>query len=290
MFAVELNRVTKIYKKDFKTVKALDRVSFKIPNKSIFSIIGPNGAGKTTCLKIITGISLMDEGKMKILGSEILDTEKKKLIGFLPENPSFFSNITPDEFLKFVLFTSKGKISDEKIKKILNIVGLYDERKEKVRKFSKGMIQRLGIAQAIIHEPEIIILDEPFSGLDPPAKDKLTKIILSLYDKGNTIILSSHNLLDVEELSTHITMIKQGKVKLFDDISSLRKKAVYEIIFYGDLKNWKKIKIDSFGNKKSIIIENKKLVWEFINTLKEKNMELISIRLSLKDYLENYYL
>ncbi len=289
MFAIEFENVSKVYKKDFKTIEAVKNISLKVPKNTIFSIIGPNGAGKTTSLKMITGITPITKGKIKIFGDERFDNEKKKLLGFLPEQPSFFSNITPLEFLEFVLFTSKNKIDNEKIMSALEEVGLLEEKDEKVKKFSKGMVQRLGIAQAIIHEPEIIILDEPFSGLDPLAKEKLKNIIFSLYEKGKTIILSSHNLTDIENLSTHIALIKNGELMLSEAMRTLKKRAVYFVEFYGDISEWENREIKNKGKRKFIIIKEKENLWRFLEFIKTNDCELISVNLSFKNYLEGFY-
>ncbi len=289
MFAVEFDSVWKIYKKDFKQVTALKNIILKIPQNSIFSIIGPNGAGKTTALKIITGITYPTKGKVKVLGGDISDSNIKKRVGFLPENPSFFSNITPFEFLKFVLYTSEGSIEEDKIISALNEVGLLKEKNEKVKKFSKGMVQRLGIAQAIIHNPDLIVLDEPFSGLDPIAKEKLKEIILNFFKKGKTIILSSHNLFDVESLSTHITLIKEGEIKIGGMLKSLQSHANYEIEFYGEIKSWGKRKVKKVGEKSIIILENEKEFEEFLINASDLKLKIVSVNLSLNNYLKRYY-
>ncbi len=289
MFAVEFDSVWKIYKKDFKQVTALKNITLKIPQNSIFSIIGPNGAGKTTALKIITGITYPTKGKVKVLGGTISDSIIKKRVGFLPENPSFFSNITPFEFLKFVLYTSEESIEEDKIISALNEVGLLKEKNEKVKKFSKGMVQRLGIAQAIIHNPDLIVLDEPFSGLDPIAKEKLKEIILSFFKKGKTIILSSHNLFDVENLSTHITLIKEGEIKISGKLKSLQANANYEIEFYGDIKSWGKREVKKISEKSIIILENEKEFEEFLVNVLDLKLKIVSVNLSLNNYLKRYY-
>ncbi len=289
MFAIEFENVSKVYKKDFKTIDAVRNISLKVPVNSIFSIIGPNGAGKTTSLKMITGITPVTKGKIRVFGKEKFNSDTKKLFGFLPEHPSFFSNITPWEFLGFVLFTSEGKIDKQKIDSALERVGLSEEKDEKVRKFSKGMVQRLGIAQAIIHNPEIIILDEPFSGLDPIAKEKLKKIIFSLYDRGKTIILSSHNLTDIENLSTHISLIRKGELMLSEDIETLKDKAVYFVEFRGDIDEWETIGIEKKGGRRFISLKDKNTLWRFLEFLKKQKFEIISVNLSFKNYLEEFY-
>ena len=290
MFAVEFDAVWKIYKKDFRTVEALKNLSIKIPKNSIFSIIGPNGAGKTTALKLITAISKPTKGKIKVLGKENFEEKDKEKIGFLPENPSFFSNITPREFLKFVLFTSEKRIEEERVDTILKEVGLFNDRNEKVRKFSKGMVQRLGIAQAIIHNPELIVLDEPFSGLDPIAKEKLKNIILNLFKNGKTIILSSHNLADIESLSTHIMLINQGELKLSGNIRELQKNAEYEIVFYGDIDKLSHENLSKVGDKTILYLKDenefKKILKRYINS---DDIKIVSVNLTLNNYLKRYY-
>ncbi len=288
LFSVEIEDVTKVFKKNLKTFKALLSVNLKIPENSIFSIIGPNGAGKTTLLKIILGIINPTEGRVKVYGSPIRK-DNKKMLGFLPENPAFFKNITPEEFLEFSLKIEGIKDSSRRINEVLKLVGLEDHSKEKIRNFSKGMRQRFGIAQAIINKPKILILDEPFSGLDPVAKNRLKEIILKLYRDGKTIILSSHDLYDVEELSTHIAFIKKGEVIFSSSISELKEFANYEIEFDIEKNSWQKKSFIETGVRKKLIIKDKKELFKFLNFLMSENAEIYSFKLSFKKHLESHY-
>ncbi len=285
---MELKGVLKEYKKDFKKIRALNNVSLKIPSNSIFSLIGPNGAGKTTLLKLIVGIIKPDSGEIYLFGEKISKSAKKRL-GFLPENPSFFKNISAEEFLSLSLkLTGKDNIK-ETIEKTLSLVGLYSERKEKIKNYSKGMRQRFGIAQAIVHDPEILILDEPFSGLDPLAKSKLKEIIIELHKRKKTILLSSHNLQDIEDLSTHIAFIKMGEIIFSLSKNDLEKYSTYEVEYQGNIVKWKNYKAQEYVGRRKIEIKNSQLLEEFINHLFLKKAKLFSLRLTLRKYFEKFY-
>ncbi len=273
---INVENVNKRYKKNFSFINALDNVSISINKGKIVGILGPNGAGKTTLLKIITGIINPDSGSVDILGSTNINDNKKK-IGFLPENPVFFRNITAFELLEFSLDLINFDKDKKKIEDTIKFVGLFENRNEKVRSFSKGMVQRLGIAQAIIHSPEIIILDEPMSGLDPIGRKMVKDMILNKSKEGKTTIFSTHNLDDIESLCDEVIMIKGGKIVLYKDISSLRDKNSY------------KVEIMEGNNRKFYLINGKEKFWTLLEEIKMQNKEIISIKSDLSGELEQYY-
>jgi len=273
---VAVNNIKKRYKKGKTLIKALDGVSFSIGAGSVVGILGPNGAGKTTLLKIITGITVQDYGGVIISDKKNTDDTRDKL-GFLPENPSFFKNITAFELLSFSLSLMNKQYDKTKIEEILSLVNLKRNKNEKVRSFSKGMVQRLGIAQAIIHEPEIYIFDEPMSGLDPLGRKMVKEIILSSKRKGKTVLFSTHNLDDIENLCDEVIMIKKGKIIIDKKISEIRNSNSYNIEI---LKN---------GSREILSVKGKSNFWNLMENIKKGNEEIISIRSDISGELEKYY-
>ena len=210
--------LSKTYKSPFFRInhRGITDVSFSINEGEIFGFLGPNGAGKTTTLKIIVGIHRADRGEVFVRNIPIKEIEYKKHIGFLPENPYFHNYLNAEEFLSITgaLYGLKGQELKERIKRVLEKVGLtkYDLRGKRIKNFSKGMIQRLGVAQAIIHEPDIVILDEPLSGLDPIGRKEVRDVILGLKEEGKTVFFSSHILQDVEMICDRVAIIAEGKI------------------------------------------------------------------------------
>lgn len=219
--------------KDFKTgfikkeVRVLKGVSFEVSDGEIFGFVGPNGAGKTTTFKTILGFISITEGSIKVMDKPVQDIDVKKNIGYLPENPYFYDYLTGEELLRYMgeLHGIDKKILGERISELLDKVNMSHAGKVQLRKYSKGMLQRIGIAQALINDPEFIILDEPMSGLDPLGRREVKDIILEEKRKGKTILLSSHLLADVESLCDrvgiimHGVVVKTGKIgELLDDI------------------------------------------------------------------------
>lgn len=275
---VEILNVSKIYKRNIKKFHALKNLSLKISKGEIFGMLGPNGAGKTTTLKIIAGIINPSSGKVLIKGEPV--GEKSKLcIGFLPENPSFFKNLKAVELLNLVgdLFGFSPEKKKERVDEFLKLVNLERFRDERISTFSRGMIQRIGIAQAIFHDPEILILDEPMAGLDPLGRRMLKELILSLKDKGKTIILSTHDLEDAENLCDRVALINKGELLNTVDVNSIFPDT-YEVIYIEDRKDEKKIRV-----KESEL-------WDFIERIKQNNGKIKSIIQQGKGSLEEFYM
>lgn len=216
--AVVFSDVSKIYKKShlFKIIKteALRNFTLEIFKGEIIGILGLNGAGKTTAMKLLCGLLRPTAGRITVFGFEPESTDAKSNIGFLPEFPYFYPYLTPVESLGY--YARLSGIPHEKIKssvhEILEKVGLKEHLQKKISEFSKGMMQRLGIAQAIVHNPELIILDEPVSGLDPLAIHDIRLIISQLNKNGKTIFLSSHSISELEKISNRVIIIVKGKI------------------------------------------------------------------------------
>ncbi|MBS9784050.1 ABC transporter ATP-binding protein [Candidatus Gracilibacteria bacterium] len=218
--SLQLSHISKTIGK----TKILDDISFDVKKGNVFGFIGANGAGKTTTLKIILGILEPTEGEIKIFGKNPSEQVVQKKIGFMPEQTYFYKFLTGEEFLDYS--ASFYKISKDILKKrkeeVLKKVGLFDARKKKLSTYSKGMLQRIGIAQAIVHDPEIIFLDEPMSGLDPIGRVMIKNIILELKNQGKTIFFNSHILSDVEVLCDEFAIIHKGKIRAKMPINELK--------------------------------------------------------------------
>lgn len=222
MLTVEINGITKYYGKQ----KALDNVSLSINKGEVVGLLGPNGAGKSTLMKIITSFVPPSSGSVKIDGVSVQENaiEIRKHIGYLPENNPLYQDMYIKEYLNFVLGTYPGhRKNKDVIDNIIQLTGLEPEKKKKIGSLSKGYKQRVGLAQALIHNPDILILDEPTSGLDPNQLVEIRKIITDL-GKEKTIILSTHIMQEVEALCNRVIIIDNGKIIADDTPASLSKK------------------------------------------------------------------
>lgn len=204
----------KIYKQRSKRIIAVDGLYFSIKEGEILGFLGPNGAGKTTTIKIMVGLVRPTEGKVLINDVDFTDPASRRKIGFLPENPSFIDTIKGKELLLFSadIYGIKRKEAEKRANRLLKLLSLEDASDREIRRYSKGMIQKIGFAVSIIHEPDILILDEPMSGLDPTARYQFKQIFKELRDGGKTIFFSSHIIPDVEDLCDRIVIIDKGKI------------------------------------------------------------------------------
>lgn len=211
--------------KDFNGFKAVNNLNLEVPIGAIYGFLGPNGSGKTTTLRMLTGMTEATFGDIEIMGKklEFGKQESQKDIGFLPDVPGFYDWMTPYEFLVFCgeLFHIKKDVLNTRIKDLLKTVGLSKSRNKKIGTFSRGMKQRLGIAQALINNPSIIFLDEPVSALDPQGRKEVMDIIYSLKGKV-TVFFSTHILSDVERICDRVIIINEGKAVLEDTIENIK--------------------------------------------------------------------
>ncbi len=210
-------------RKEYDGIVAVDEISFKVEKGEIFALLGPNGAGKTTTIKAILGL-INYEGEISIDGMNVRERGKeiKKKIGYLPESVAFYDNLTALQTLQF--FAELKGIKDADLMKLLKEVGLEKDANRKVGGFSKGMLQRLGLAQCLLGEPELLILDEPTTGLDAVGAYEVRKKIKELNEGGVTILLSSHILSEVQELSHRVAIMNKGKIIAIDTVENLSKK------------------------------------------------------------------
>jgi ABC-2 type transport system ATP-binding protein len=197
------------------TVRAVDNLSLEVRRGESFGFLGPNGAGKTTTLKLLMGLVYPTQGSARILGNTIEDVMTRARIGYLPENPYFYDYLTGRELLLYTasLFGISGKAAKSRVSQMLETVGLDPKAADRqLRKYSKGMTQRIGIAQALINDPDVVFLDEPMSGLDPIGRREVRDLLLSLRSKGKTVFFSSHILSDVEALCDRVAILNRGKL------------------------------------------------------------------------------
>ncbi len=240
MHALEIQGLAKDYAVGFwkKTSRtALKSLHLNITQGETFGFLGPNGAGKTTTLKLLMGIIFPTSGTATILGRDIGDPEVKRKIGFLPEQPYFYDYLSAPELLDYYAQLSgvPADIRKKRIGELLERVGLRDVGNKHLRKFSKGMLQRVGIAQAIIHDPEIVFLDEPMSGLDPVGRHDVRELIQHLKDQGKTIFFSTHILSDAEALCDRVGIIHKGELRGVGVVNDFRSSVAdhTEVIWLG---------------------------------------------------------
>ena len=204
----------------------LKDISLDIHEGEVFGFLGPNGAGKTTTIKIITGLIRPDSGKVDIFGEAVNSLAAKQRIGFLPESPYFYEHLTGHEFLKLHALLHNLKDYKERVRSLLDRVGLTEAMGLQLRQYSRGMLQRIGIAQALVGSPDLLILDEPLTGLDPIGRKEIKDLILEEKAKGTTIFFSSHILPDAEAVCDRIGIIIEGKIMQVGDLATLLKKGV----------------------------------------------------------------
>jgi ABC-2 type transport system ATP-binding protein len=202
---------------------ALEALDLEVRRGEVFGFLGPNGAGKTTTLKILMGLIYPSSGRAWILDRPIGDVGVKHQIGFLPESPYFYDYLTGEEFLRFYgqLFGLHGTALTARIEYLLHLVGLPHVKTLQLRKFSKGMLQRIGIAQALINDPHLVVLDEPMSGLDPVGRKEVRDLILRLKEEGKTIFFSSHILHDAELLCDRVSILVKGRIVAMGSVKDL---------------------------------------------------------------------
>lgn len=226
--AVEVNQLIKDFKGPFrgKKVRAVKNVSLRIAPGEVYGLIGPNGSGKSTTMKAVLGLVRPTSGSCAIFGRDSLKVDSRNEVGFLPENPYFYKHLTAAETVKFYgkLCGMRGLILRNRVEELLELVGLQDARDRRLRGFSKGMLQRIGLAQALVQEPRLVVLDEPTAGVDPVGSRQIRDLILRLKRNGTTVFLCSHLLEQVQEVCDRVGIIHQGtlvKEGRLDDLIAL---------------------------------------------------------------------
>jgi ABC-2 type transport system ATP-binding protein len=216
MVAISIHGLSKTYKgKRGAKVVALKDLGLEIEQGEIFGFLGPNGAGKSTTIKTLMGLIRPTFGSALIMGKDISSSDARRHVGFLPENPAFYEYLSAAEYLRFVgrTFSMDASQLEKKSEKVLKLLDLWDARKRLLRSYSKGMVQRVGLAQALLHDPDVYILDEPMSGLDPIGRTLAKEIIMDLKVRGKCVFFSTHITSDVESVCDRVGVIVKGEMK-----------------------------------------------------------------------------
>ena len=299
MYAIEIQGLSKEYAVGFwkKQMRpALKSFNLSVETGETFGFLGPNGAGKTTTLKLLMGIIFPTSGSAKILGKDFHDPEVKRRIGFLPEQPYFYDYLSAPELLDYYARLSgvDAATRKQRIGALLARVGLSDVGNKQLRKFSKGMLQRVGIAQAIIHDPEVVFLDEPMSGLDPVGRHEVRELIQSLKDEGKTIFFSTHILSDAEALCDRVAVVHKGELRGVGVVNDFRSSAAEktEVIWLGakTLPAVKDLLQASHGTGETVrgTVQSANLD-QLLEKLRQQRAQLISVT-PIHGTLEDYFL
>ncbi|MGI8898866.1 MAG: ABC transporter ATP-binding protein [Pyrinomonadaceae bacterium] len=304
---VELHKLTKDYEVGFlrkRNVRALDGLSLAVNHGEIFGFLGANGAGKTTTLKLLMRLIFPTGGTARILGRDIADISMHSQIGYLPENPYFYDYLTAREFLEYCgeLFGYGQTKRSKRAAELLSRVGLDDKRWDiQLRKFSKGMLQRVGLAQALINDPEVVFLDEPMSGLDPVGRRQVRDLITGLRQEGKTVFMCSHILSDIEVLCDRVAILKRGRLTHVGNLDELRQRAGdrnrVEIVATGSdadtlrfhLPEGDHYQLTSTASGLRIEVPDEKDVDEVITALRRTGGKLVSVQ-PVRQSLEELFL
>jgi ABC-2 type transport system ATP-binding protein len=298
--AIQIDNLTKDYPFGFlhlKTKRSLEGLTMCVEDGEVFGFLGPNGAGKSTTIKLLMGLIFPTAGSAQILGRPISDISMHQDIGYLPEQPYFYDYLTAAELLDYFARFHNLKAADrrERVARMLKKVGLETARKIQLRKYSKGMLQRVGLAQAILHDPRVVILDEPMSGLDPLGRREVRDIILELKREGRTVLFSTHILSDAEMLCDRVGVIVGGKLRGVgapDEIVGIKAHG-FEILFEhtGDAAGAASTLLEKAtrtGNRYRLHVEEAEL-YPTIETLREAGARILSVA-QMKASLEEYFI
>lgn len=313
MHAVEIANLSKIYVRNvidtehgrlkirFRNLKseALSDLTMQVNKGEIFGLLGPNGAGKTTTIKILMGIHFATSGTARLLGKPIGDRAAKERVGYLPENPHFYDYLTGWEFLDFYgqLYAMPKAKRRAKIEELLALVGLSHAANLPLRGYSKGMNQRIGLAQSLLNDPELVILDEPQSGLDPLGRKDVRDLILGLRDRGHTVLFSSHILQDAELICDRVAILHKGKLRALGRMNELLSGKIteWEVVVSGVPDDWiegmrgRMRRLIKNENDHLAIVEDETLANEIIRGTFERGGKLISLT-PRKETLEQYFI
>ena len=301
--AIEIDNLTKDYETGFwrkRKVRALDGLSLTVESGQIFGFLGANGAGKTTTLKLLMRLIYPTGGAARILGRDIGDVAMHARIGYLPENPYFYDYLTAREFLNYCgeLFGLDRVTRERRTEELLTRVNLETKGWDRqLRKFSKGMLQRVGLAQALVNDPEIVFLDEPMSGLDPVGRREVRDLIASLRTQGKTVFMCSHILSDIEVLCDSVAILKHGRLAHAGSLAELRagETNMFEVIATGaDLEVLKQrlgagATVTTTASGLRIEVANEGEVDAAISALRQSRGKLVSVQ-PVRQSLEELFL
>lgn len=298
MSAIQAENITKVYsaRRKKQAITALDGFSLTVNKGEIFGLLGPNGAGKTTFIKLLLSIVFPTSGDATILGVDINNTKVKEKIGYLPENHKYPSYLTGEQVLRYFgkLSGYSGSELEARITDMLKLVNMEKWRKVKIKKYSKGMMQRIGLAQALVNKPDLVFLDEPTDGVDPVGRKQIRDLLIRLKDSGKTIFLNSHLLSEVELICDRVAILNKGKLLRLGTVDELtRKDQAFEIKVAGAIPEslqveWDATRASVTFNGSSIIanVHGLEELNVLIDTLRSHNLLLESVtqkRTSLED-------
>ncbi len=229
MNAIEISGLYKHYtSKRFAKVEALKGIDLCIATGEVFGFLGPNGAGKSTTIKIIMGLIRPTSGYARISGVDAAQPESRYSVGYLPENPAFYDYLSAEEYIHFVgaQFKMDSSFLAQRTEEVLKRLDLWDVRKRPMRGYSKGMVQRVGLAQVLVHDPDVYVLDEPMSGLDPLGRALVKDIILDLKSRGKSVFFSTHITDDVEKICDRVGVVNKGKLLVVDSVANIMQRGV----------------------------------------------------------------
>lgn len=298
MAAIEISGLEKTYSVGFlrkRKVRALRPLNLTVEEGEVFGYLGANGAGKTTTLKLLMGIIFPTGGSARILGLDYRDPGVRAQIGFLPEQPYFYDHLTAAELLEYYAQLSGVSAAERKrrVPRMLERVGLPDVSGLPLRKFSKGMMQRVGIAQAVLHDPKVVFLDEPMSGLDPIGRREVRDLMQSLKDEGKTIFFSTHILSDAEALCDRVAVLHQGELRCVEKVSALTtaKHDLMEVLWQGDAALSKDLaalgaECRITGDQVRAVVPEAKLnaALDLLRNHRARLISVIPVRTTLEDY------
>ncbi len=224
MKAIEIKNLSKTFRsKSFRKVQALTDLCLDVECGEVFGFLGPNGAGKSTTIKCLIGLVKPTSGEAFIAGESVRSTKSRQRVGYLPENPAFYDFLNAVEYLQFTgrIYGLAGSQLRDGIEKVLHQLDIWEARKRPIRSYSKGMVQRLGLAQALLHDPEVYILDEPMSGLDPLGRAMVKQIIQDLKSRGKTVFFSTHISSDVETVCDRVGVINNGMFQSVERVETI---------------------------------------------------------------------
>lgn len=287
---LEVRNLRKKFKTDFwkPEVLVLDDISFDVEEGDVFGLVGPNGAGKTTVIKTLMGLIQPTAGSVSIMGKDVRDPDAKRQVGYLPENAYYYDFLRTEEVIDLYgrLFGLSAKERRMKTDELLELVGLADRRGVLLKHYSKGMLQRIGIAQALVNDPKILVFDEPMSGLDPLGRKDVRDIIVRLKEKGKTICFSSHILSDIETVCERIVIIIKGKLKALGSLSELINPRIrtIDVLFAGPIKGAplpegleQVVRRRSMGDQTLLILSDEKRLEDLLNWGRQSGLKLLSV-------------
>lgn len=296
MNALDIKSLGKTYVvKKGKEVKALSGLNLIIPRGEVFGFLGPNGAGKSTTIKAIVGLISPSNGEAFVEGINIKDPASRRMIGYLPENPSFFDFLTAREYLLFIgkSFQMPDSVISKRIFEVLERLELTSAADRPIRGYSKGMVQRLGLAQAILHSPELFIFDEPMSGLDPLGRALVKDLIMEIKRQGKTVFFSTHITADVEAVCDRVGIIVKGELRALENVENILEKGIegYNVKVRNTKGNdlFNNFSLNSLNERKMEYYVPKEQFRQFMRAVVESECEIDFVEPVRKD-IEQFFL